>query len=262
MKSPNLMLHCGADEVRRTDLANVVLPATTETYHPIGHNVFADLVEERLANIGFHFGAQAHAMTHDGARYFGLVELLCGNENEQYALVMGIRNSLDKRFPAMLGFGSQVFVCDNLAFSAEIKVSRKHTKYIMRDLPKLVDSAISHTTLMKENQEARYDSYMETRLTSRQADHVICDMIRRNAIQSSRAGAVLNEWDTPSEDQGPNTAWRLFNAATRVLKADKLHNIPPRTVALHGLMDEVVGFVPKQPQEADVIEGEVIRRAA
>jgi hypothetical protein len=28
-----------------------------------------------------------------------------------------------------------VFVCDNLAFSGEIKIARKHTRFIVRDLP-------------------------------------------------------------------------------------------------------------------------------
>ena len=32
-------------------------------------------VEEQLSGGGFNFGRQAHALSHDGARYFGILEI-------------------------------------------------------------------------------------------------------------------------------------------------------------------------------------------
>ena len=34
--------------------------------------------------------------------------------------------------------GSRVLICSNLAFSAEVVLSRKHTRFIGRDLPRLI----------------------------------------------------------------------------------------------------------------------------
>jgi len=56
--------------------------------------------------------------------------------------VLGIRNSHDKTFPASLVDGALVFVCDNLSFSGEIRVTRKHTRFIRRDLVTLVQGPI------------------------------------------------------------------------------------------------------------------------
>jgi hypothetical protein len=255
------MLHCGANEVERKALTGIVLPPATDTYMPIGHDTVVDLAEDRLAQAGFRFGAQAHALTHDGARYFGLVELMNGCDNEEYAMIAAFRNSIDKSFPAAMGFGSHVFVCDNLAFTAEIKFSRKHTVHIMRDLPNLIGGAVNQTQLFKVNQEARFECYQEFRIRSTiRADHIILDMLRRGAINTSRVQKVMDEWDNPSYDHGPKTAWRMFNAATQALKpANKgvpLHDLPPRTIALQELLDEVVGFVPEAPAiTADDWEG-------
>jgi len=256
------MLHCGASHVEREELEGIVLPPATDTYFPVGHQTVVDMAEERLQAMGFRFGNQAHSLTHDKARYFGLIELLNGSSvQEEFALVVGIRNSIDKSFPAAMGFGSHVFVCDNLAFSAEIRFSRKHTVHIMRDLPDLIGNAVNQTQLYKVNQEARWEHYREYRIKDkRQADHIIVDMLRSEVINPSRVGKVVQEWDEPSYDHGEQTAWRMFNAATEALKpANKgvsLIELMPRTIRLHDLMDRVTGFVPQKPAiTADDWEG-------
>lgn len=249
MNTPKLMLHCGANEVDRKDLGNIVMPPATDTYMPVDHETVLGLAEDRLNEIGFHFGTQAHSLTKNGDRYFGLVELLNGSTSDEHALIVGIRNSIDKSFPAGMAFGSHVFVCDNLAFTGEIKSSRKHTAHILRDLPGLIDQAVQQTTLMKVNQEARFEHWKEANLTKLRADHVIVEMVRRGALNTSRVQKVINEWDSPSHDFGGRTAWRLFNAATEALKGAPLHDMPPRTIRLQSLLDEVTSFVPEMPMD-------------
>lgn len=55
--------------------------------------------------------------------------------------MVGLRNSHDKRFLVGISFGSRVFVCDNLAFTGDHVVKRKHTANLKRDLPGLVHRA-------------------------------------------------------------------------------------------------------------------------
>jgi len=251
---PKLCLHCGADEVARTDLGLIELPEKTRTYHPIGHDTLVNLVEDKLMDVGFRFGAEAHSLTKDGGRYFGLVELLCGQENEQHAMVIGIRNSIDKSFPASLAFGSQVFVCDNLAFTGEIKVTRKHTTNIMRDLPNLVGAAVSNTKMMKANQELRFECYQNAKIDSRTADHLMIEMLRHGAINTARVEKVVTQWDEPAHDFGGRTVWRLFNAVTEVMKEVPLHDVPPRTIILQSILDRAAKFTPQA-----IIEGEAVR---
>jgi hypothetical protein len=244
MSTPNLMLHCGASAVDRLDIGNVILPPTTRTYCPVGHDTLLDLVEDKMSEVGFHFGTEAHGMTKNGDRYFGLIHLLNGSNSEDHALVMGVRNSLDKKFPAQLAFGSQVFVCDNLAFTGEITVGRKHTTNIMRDLPNLIGAAVSNTAAMRDNQDQRFETYKHSTLTDLRAHNLIIELLRLGAINTSRVKKVVEQWHDPIHDFGGKTVWRLFNAVTEALKGSPLHDMPNRTIEMQAVCDRTTNFVP------------------
>jgi len=70
------------------------------------------------------------------------MEIQNRKQNDDYTWVLGLRNSHDKTFPAGIVAGASVFVCDNLSFSGEVKFARKHTRFINRDLPQLVERSI------------------------------------------------------------------------------------------------------------------------
>lgn len=111
---PNLLLHCGAQAVKRDQVIEVPTPPSTSTWTPIAHNALVSQVERTLKTNGLVVGGQAHSLTHDGARYFGLMEIQRRDTPQDYCWVLGLRNSHDKTFPAGITAGAQVFVCDNL----------------------------------------------------------------------------------------------------------------------------------------------------
>lgn len=235
----NLMLHCGAHAVERSALSNVELPASTRSYQPVRYDELVNLVQDALADIGFRFANEAHGLMKDESKYFGLMELTNGVENSQHALVMGVRASLDKSMAPSFAFGSQVFVCDNLAFTGEIVLKRKQTTFIQRDLRTLVIDAVGHVKVMRQHQDARFEIYQETKLTTTKVGAVICEMYRRGIVNASRLGKVIEQWDEPQHDFGGRTAWRLFNATTEALKGSPVFDMPARTIKLQSLVDEI-----------------------
>ena len=245
VRIPKLMLHCGAAHAERQELGQVPLPQATKTYQPFGHEPFLNLVEDKMQDVGFRFGAQEHSLTRDGKRYFGLVQLLNGGSSDQHALVMGLRNSYDKAFAASVSFGAHVFVCDNLSFTGEVVVGRKHTVNIERDLPGLVVSCVSQTKVMAHVQDQRFESYQDRKLDDAKADRLIIDFLRRGVINTSRVEKVVNEWYEPETDHGPKRVWRLFNAVTESLKGSPLHDMPRRTIELQAMCDEQSNFKPE-----------------
>src|SRR5207237_3200224 len=90
--------------------------------------------------------SEAHGLTRDGNRYFGLLQVANGHNPDDFGLVVGLRNSPDKSFPVGLVVGASIFVCDNLSFSGEVYLARKHTVYVERDLPHLVERAVGRLT--------------------------------------------------------------------------------------------------------------------
>jgi len=124
----NLLMHCGGRHVSRDDIVNAPTPQRTRTWVPVPHHRLLDLVETTIDGQGYRVTSQTHGLWGDhGDRYFGLMELANGYAEDDYGLVLGLRNSHDKSFPASLALGSQVLVCDNLSFFGEVVLTRRHT---------------------------------------------------------------------------------------------------------------------------------------
>ena len=64
-----------------------------------------------------------------------------------YRYILGFRNDNRLRFPAGMVLGVGVFVCDNLCFSGEVQLRRKHTRYIKRDLPPMISNELDKLML-------------------------------------------------------------------------------------------------------------------
>ena len=263
MNTANLILHCGAGKVEREALSTVVTPEHTDTWYPIPHLTFIERVETALAAANMRVVEQAHSLTKEGNRYFGLFQVSnCQSTGDDYSYVLGMRNSHDKSFPAGLVVGSQVFVCDNLAFSGEIKIARKHTRFIMDDLPKLTSNAVGMLaekwTLMGD----RIAKYKTTEISDRDAHDFVVRSLDVGATTLQQVPAIIKEWRTPRHPEfaADKTAWRLFNAFTEIGKETSLAMLPKRTISLHGLMDAQVGF--SYRSEKDLTAGTTDAEAA
>ena len=239
---PNLLLHCGARAVEREQVGGVPTPRPTDTWTPIPHLQLVTHVERTLQSNGLAIGSQAHSLTHDGARYFGLMEIQRSGSDQDYCWVLGLRNSHDKTFPAGIVAGSQVFCCDNLAFSGEVKLARKHTRFITRDLPRLVQSAVGRLMDRWHHQDTRLATYKLAGLDDRTAHDLVIRACDVGVVPNRGIPDVLKEWREPRHEEfGPRNIWSLFNAFTEALKGN-LIELPRRTEALHGLLDNHVGL--------------------
>ena len=187
---------------------------------------------------------QAHSLSQDGMRYFGLVHVANGKESNEHAWVMGIRNSHDKTFPAGIVAGTQVFVCDNLSFGGEVKFARKHTRFILRDLPLIAERAVARLVEKWHTQEKRIAVYKEHKVADRDAHDLLIRALDIGVIGSRAVLPVLGQWREPVHEAfAPRTAWSCFNAFTEAMKGDNLQILPRRTEALHGLFDGYCGLV-------------------
>jgi hypothetical protein len=257
-----LSLHCGSNAVERNQLALVPTPKATETWYPIPHAALLGQVEDQLKRNGLDIVHQAHALGHDGDRYFGLLEVRNGDAAHDFGLVVGVRNSHDMTFPAGLVIGSHVFVCDNLAFSGEIRIARKHTRFIDRDLPQLVEVAVGRLAEQRHKQEVRFLSYKQTELADRGAHDLVIQAMDARVLPVTRIPDVLNEWRHPKHPEfaESKTVWRLFNCFTEIAKGS-LDRLPRRTQALHGILDTHCGLLTADPnvglaapQDAEIVQ--------
>ena len=243
MHKLNLCLHCGSRSVPREQVTATTTPPRTSSWVPIPHAQLLEGVQSSLQRAGLSVVSEAHGLSRDGARYFGLLQVANGHANKDFGLVVGLRNSHDKSFPAGLVVGASVFVCDNLSFSGEIRLARKHTVHVERDLPSLIESAVGRLGDLRRSQEERFSAYKEQELSDSAAHDLLVQALDARVLPVTSLPNVLREWREPrhTEFRASKTAWRLFNSFTEVMKGN-LDALPRRTQALHGLLDATCGL--------------------
>jgi hypothetical protein len=234
------MLHAGANALSYDDLRAVQTPDGTDTHVPVAHHEIVELMRYTLGFHGHEIVEEHHAVTPDGARYFGLLSLR--SPYGGYTDTVGLRNSHDKSFPIGIAFGSRVFVCDNLAFIGDHVIRRKHTVKAKRELPGLVTEIVQPLQAQRIAQNQQFLRYQATPIPDEVADHAILWMYRNGIIGVQAIGHVLKAYDEPPHDWGEKTAWRLFNATTFAL-AGKVAENPGLTKQLHQVIDSVVETV-------------------
>jgi hypothetical protein len=235
-----LMLHAGANPVEYDALRELETPPATSTHVPIPHFRVVDLIAHSLAYYGHQIVEQDFGITPDGMRFFGVMTLK--SDYTGYADQVGLRNSHDRKFPVGVSFGSRTFVCDNLAFSGDAVIKRKHTLNLKRDLPGLIGEIIEPLAIQREIQHRQLECYRATPLTDDRADQAIMQMYRSQVIGVQKIADVLKQWEEPECDWGEKTGWRLFNATTFALTGRVSEN-PRATADLHKIIDGVCEHV-------------------
>lgn len=234
----SLIVHCGGHHVDRDGLDSYPLPEATQTHCPVPHSRVIDMVEQSILSSGLPITDSSFALANKGNRMFGVMTLAGGTD---YATVIGIRNSHDKSFPVSFCLGSRVFVCDNLAFSAEVVVRTKHTRFVLDRLPRLVNEGVSRLIDQRGNQEKRIEAYKESEVKGSPHLHdLVLRTYRAGAIPAKGIAEVLREYDEPKHPEFKEpTLWSYFNCVTEVLKG--YGDLTGRTQRLHTVVDSEVG---------------------
>ncbi len=216
--STSLILHCGAQEVARDDLGHIFAPPSTTTWFPVKHSTVLDAVEGTLDRAGFAITKSRLSVSREGLRFFGVLDLQ-SHIGESESLSIGIRNSNDRSFPLGFCCGTRTFVCDNLAFSSEVVIAKKHTRFGENRYREGIANAVSTLPQFVANETRRIESMKSEELSEDQANSLILKSAERRVIGWRAIPEVLREWRAPSNEAfQPRTAYSLLNAFTEVLK--------------------------------------------
>ena len=158
------------------------------------------------------------SLARDNARFFGTLTLK-NRLNDDACLAVGIRNSTDKSFPIGLVCGSRVFVCDNLAFSSEIVIARRHTKFGADRFNEAVSNAVLGLHEYQVSAQQRIAQLQNWGLSPLEADSLLLRSFETGIVSSRMLPAVIAAWRNPQHVEfQPRNGWSLLNAFTGVLK--------------------------------------------
>jgi hypothetical protein len=218
MPESALIAHVDTERIDRNQLALMPTPAGTATHKPIPH---IEVVNAIIETLGFRHIAvhrDEYAVSADGNKMFGLMELDQTFTGCRFAL--GLRNSHDKTMRLALTVGYRVFVCDNMAFNGDFTpLLAKHTKnfQLTRALAGGIDDMqrnfvpmVKAVELWRESQISDvaaklliYRAFVEAELdVPRHLDRKVHELY----------------FNPRHEDFQPRTVWSISNAFTSAFK--------------------------------------------
>ena len=250
MASTALTLHAGATLVTAEQLREHRAPPPEGRWHPVSHGTALDAVKGTLHEAGYLVQKEKLALNRTGTQFFGTLDLATPVATG-VALAVGVRNSTDKTFPLGFCAGNRVFVCDNLAFRAELLVKRKHTVNGARNFQAGIAQAVISLGEFKEMEAARIRHMMYTDLRDEVADSLILRSYEKGIISALQLPGIIKEWREPTfEEFQPRTLWSLMNAFTTVL-GDRATTQPTKfavqTIRLNALLDPTSARADAEP---------------
>lgn len=205
-------------KVTRASLGEIETPQPTETFQPIPHARLIDCLEESLAFRHIQIVRDEYAVSPDGMRLFGLLELNAEFQGVRFAI--GLRNANDKSMRLGMVAGYRVFVCDNMALGGDFKpMLAKHSKHF-----NLIESvSIGVDRIQRGFQPLRemIDIMRSRRLSNDEARSIIYRAFLENRFPMTLMKTVHREFFVaPSHEEfKQETVWSLSNAFTCIFRS-------------------------------------------
>lgn len=235
-----LITHCGARQVTWGELDLIPTPAATETWFPLSHSQVLGSVVETLDAAGFGVKSMTLGVTADDARFFGTLQL----QSEivpGVGLAVGVRNSTDKSLPIGFCCGQWVFVCDNLAFSSEVVITKKHTRFGESRFNEGIANTVAGLGQYRATEARRIECFKNTELSPDRANSLILQAYEKRIIGARLLPKVIEEWRQPKHAEfREKTAWSLLNAFTEVIK-DRQKRQPSRAAHETITLQKLIG---------------------
>ena len=218
MADSALIAHVDTGKITREQLALLPTPSGTATHQVIPH---VEVVNAIIETLGFRHIAvhrDEYAVSKDGNKMFGLMELDQTFAGCRFAL--GLRNSHDKTMRLALTVGYRVFVCDNMAFNGDFSpVLAKHTKNFQ--LVRAISAGVDDMQRNFEPMVKAVEGWRETQLADVDAKMVIYRAFVEAELDVPRqlSRRVHDLYFEPTHEEfAPRTMWSLSNAFTSAFK--------------------------------------------
>ena len=213
-----LLAHCGTFKITREQLSLIPSPEGTATHHPLEHHTIVQALLEALAFRHISVIRDEYAVSTDGMKMFGVLDLETAFEGCRFSI--GIRNSNDKSMRLAMTVGFRVLVCDNMAFQGDFSpVLAKHTKRFS-----LVDAVSVGVDRMQRNcgpMRHQIEIWKGSRIRDHEAKLVIYQAFVEGELEAPKhlVRRVHDLYFSPQfEEFAPRTRWSLANAFTSAFK--------------------------------------------
>lgn len=219
MESSQLMVHCGSRKLGRDELKHVATPDGTNTHRPVAHSSIVDALLEALAFRHIAVIRDEYAVSTDGMKMFGVLDLETTFEGCRFSI--GVRNSNDKTMRLAMTVGYRVIICDNMAFHGDFTpLLAKHTRRF--SLLDAVSLGVDRMQRSFDPMRHQIETWKETQVSDQDAKLTIYRAFVEGELVGApkHLGARIHKlyFNPAHEEFAPRTMWSLANAFTSAFK--------------------------------------------
>ena len=247
-----------------------------ETWRPLPHDSYVQMIEQSLLDHGFEISEPVHyrGVSRDNKKIkdlpkYGRFLSMYGISHPDLTPIDGLvweaafQNSYDMTSSAKAIMGRRVMVCTNGCFFASgeetTQFRRKHTKGIDRDreghfesLFGLLNKSIGGLLRQAEGEERRILRWQNTGCNDDDARYVAVEAAKQKVIGWAAVGRVLEHWATPEHPEFKDrNVWSLENAFTSNDRGSNLMTQQKRMLRLDGIINKRFGFAAPVPDSVD-----------
>ena len=142
-----------------------------------------------------------------------------------------------------------------------MKLARRHTVNILRDLNTVLSSAVSRVVSHWHDMGKRIASYKETELSKERASDLVVDLAEMGAFPARSVYKAVQEFRNPRHEEFKGgTLWTLYNGGTEHLKGGDLSKLPQRTMTAQSVFDKLAGHTPTivEAEQVQIVEAEQV----
>ena len=212
-----LIAHCGARRITRNELVNLPTPPATATFKPVGHASLVDRIMDSLWYRRMTVVRDEYAVSADGMKMFGLIELDIEYKGVRFAI--GLRNANDRSMRLAMVAGYKVTVCDNMMLQGDFQpLLAKHSKNL-----ELEDSLAVACDRVQRNfgrLHGEITEKQERHIESGDAKRLLYNAFTEGKFPISLMRTVHKEFfiEPSYEEFRQSTMWSLENAFTTAFK--------------------------------------------
>jgi len=216
-------------------------PAFTESWHPFSHAVVLDAVAAACKKFNLTIERKEYSIRKN-SKMFASWEVRSRSEvlvaqKREFTLAIGIRNSIDKTHSVGLCAGERITVCDNLMFSGDFVVFRKHTGSLeIEEIEFYAEEALD-ALLPKMNQFHKWHEKLKaTKITYDQASLLTIAAMKQDLIPSSKFPQFYDLFYV-RESRYATTLHGWHGAATEIMRENSLLTIQWKNERLNKFID-------------------------
>lgn len=234
MSKGKLVAHADTRRVTEAVVRAEPRPAFTSTWHPFSNAEVLDVLGGACKKMNLQVIDRQYSIR-PGAKMFGLWELKQGTTDLNFCL--GVRNSINKSMAVGLCAGEHVFICDNLVFSGDFVLFRKHTGRLSSgELEMMAVEAVEMVVGQFKALAGWHDGLREIKLNSWQASMLLVAAMRKEIVPPSR----FRQWNDLYFGAGTKytpTMHGWHGATTELMKDLSLLSVHGRNVELNDFIN-------------------------